>query len=227
MAKKNIVLLMGFINEILNKEGTLFTLQIRKNDNKFVFPIIELTDDTYGIKDDIEVGNLISIVGKVKTTQKELKYPCPNCSEHITNKYIFTTITADKAFLLSSSTNEPFINKVVLLGTVCKEKEFKYIKGTRSPVGNTKYQMGVNRREPDKSDYPWITTFAKQAEEDAKRLNVGSQILVDGTINTRINQKDCTCAYCGESITIQEPHTEILGITVEYLNNCLFEKNEQ
>lgn len=222
MAKKNYVNVTGFVYEKFN--DNMFSVQIRKNPTKFVYPIIELSDKTVGTK-NIEVGNIVCVEGKVKTKQEEMRIPC-ECGGTIENKYVFTTVVADKILVMQPLTEEPFMNKVILLGTVCKEKEFKYITGTISPVANTKYQIAVNRREPNSTDYPWISTFARQAEEDVKRIDIGSQILVDGVLNTRLNTKDCTCERCGKQIEIKEPHTEVLGTTIEYLNNCLFEKNE-
>lgn len=224
MAKKNIVHLVGFVNEIISEDKTMFSLQIRKNENKYIYPIIELSNETYAVKDKIEVGSIVCIEGKVTTAPKEMKYPCPSCEREIHNKYIFTTISASKVLVMHPATEEPFLNKVILLGTVCKEKEFKYIRGTKSPVANTKYQIAVNRKEPNSTDYPWVSTFARQAEEDAKRIDIGSQILVDGVINTRMNTKECACTNCGGVIEVKEPHTEVLGTTIEYLNNCIFEQ---
>lgn len=227
MAKKNIVHITGYVNEILINEGNnfLFSVQVRKNPNKFVYPIIELGEENLHMKEQIVQGKIVLIEGKVTTTPKEMELMC-ECGRVVKNRYIFTSVTSKKVLVFEPMVEEPFINKVILLGTVCNEKEFKYIKGTRSLVENTKYQMAVNRREPNSTDYPWITTFARQAVEDAKRINVGSQILVEGTINTRLHTKNCTCE-CGNEIQVREPHTEILGVSVEYLNNCYFEKDEK
>ena len=224
MAKKNKVHLVGFVNEIIKEDKSMFTLQIRKNAKKYIYPLIELpiTIDEE-VRNQIEVGNIVCIEGKITTAPREMNYPCPSCGYDIYNKYIFTTITATKVLPMQPCTEEPFMNNVILLGTVCKEKEFKYIKGTISPVGNTKYQVAVNRKEPNSTDYPWISTFARQAEEDAKRIDVGSQVLIDGVVNTRTNTKECSCEKCGNVVQITEHHTEVLGTTVEYLNNCMFD----
>lgn len=222
MAKKNVVFLTGFINEILNDNKTLFTVQIRKNEKKFVYPIVQLGEEALEVRSELKVGDLICIQGRIQTEQKEVTFNCPDCGEEMINKYTLTTVYADVAKLMTPISDEPFINTVILLGAVCRDKEFKYINGTISPVANTKYQIAVNRREKDKADFPWISTFAKQAEEDARRLNVSSQVLVHGSIITRQNNKDCICPKCECVVPISEMHTEILGKTVEYLNNCVF-----
>lgn len=226
MAKKNLVHIVGYVNEILIDDGNnfLFSVQVRKNQNKFVYPIIELGENNLHMKDEIKHGKIVTIEGKITTSSKEMNLEC-DCGNIVKNRYIFTCVTSQKVFVFEPTIEEPFLNKVILLGTVCNEKEFKYIKGTKSLVENTKYQMAVNRKEPNSTDYPWITTFARQSLEDAKRINVGSQILVEGAINTRIHLKNCVCE-CGNEIQVREPHTEILGISVEYLNNCYFEDKQ-
>lgn len=223
MAKKNKVILMGFVNEILNIDNDfMFTLKIRKNPRRFVYPIIRLGEQTIELKDKIKPNMLIAVEGKVRTEKREEYYDCPNssCKEKIIDRYIFTTVEADNIRFLKPNEKDPYINQVILLGTVCREKDFRYIEGTKSPLGNTKYQIAVNS---NRSDYPWINSFARQAEEDARRLQVGSQVLVDGILNTRKNVKECVCTLCQSKIEVTEHLTEVVASTVEYLNNCIFD----
>ena len=126
-------------------------------------------------------------------------------------------------FVVDSRAEESYINKVMLLGTVCKEVDFKYIKSTYSDVANMKYQMAVNAKEVNVSNYPWVSTFARQAEEDKKRIQAGSQIMVEGELITRYVNKEFTCE-CGEIIKSSHRQMEVSGTSVEYLNNCKFDK---
>lgn len=229
MAKKNKVILMGFVDEIINSEPFLFTLKIRKNPTRFVYPIVELDESIKELESSIKPKTLVLVEGKVTTEQREEKYDCPNpsCHEKIIDRYIFTKVTAYSIKFIKEldPNSDVFVNQVFLLGVVCREKEFRYIEGKKSPLGHTRYQIAVNRREPNATDYPWIASYARQAEEDARRLQVGSQILVDGILNTRKNQKECTCTLCGSKIEVTEHLTEVVSNTVEYLNNCIFEEN--
>lgn len=227
MAKKNKVVLMGFIHEIISQDPLLFTLKIRKNPRRFVYPIIELGEAIKDLESRIKPRTLVVVEGKVTTEQREEKYDCPNpsCHEKITDRYIFTKVTADSIKFVKEleHNSDVYINQVFLLGVVCREKDFRYITGTKSPLGNTKYQLAVNRREPNATDYPWVASFARQAEEDARRLQVGSQVLIDGILNTRKNAKECSCTVCESKIEVSEPLTEVVSNTVEYLNNCIFD----
>lgn len=227
MAKKNRVILMGFVDEIVSQDPFMFTVKIRKNPRRYVYPIVELGEEIKDLENRIKSKMLVAVEGKVTTEQREEKYDCPNpsCHEKITDRYIFTKVTADSIkFIRELEPNsDVYINQVFLLGVVCREKDFRYITGTKSPLGNTKYQLAVNRREPNATDYPWVASYARQAEEDARRLQVGSQVMVDGILNTRINTKECSCIVCDSKIEVKEPLTEVVSNTVEYLNNCLFD----
>lgn len=229
MAKKNVVHLLGYIEDIVEEinDRLFFTIKIRKNPNKCIHPIIEISKKMHPNWQQIQRGKLLMLEGSIKTEPKEQEIICPNCGRINIEKYIFTTVLAQKMFILEPTPDEMYMNNVVLLGVVCKEQEFKYIPGTSSDVANMKYLLAVNRRQPQLSDYPWISTFANQAQEDAKRLNVGSQILVEGVLNTRYAAKNIYCEACGESINISEPQTEVMGVSVEYLNNCNFPENDE
>jgi len=231
MAKKNKVVLMGFVNEIINQDPMLFTIKIRKNPRRFVYPIVELGEGAKDLKNNIKSGALVIVEGRITTEQREEKYDCPNpsCHEKIIDRYISTKVTAESIKFVKEieKNSDVFLNQVILLGVVCREKDFRYIEGTKSPLGNTKYQIAVNRREPNATDYPWVASFARQAEEDARRLQVGSQVLVDGILNTRKNDKECTCTLCNSKIEVCEHLTEVVTNSVEYLNNCIFDEKQK
>ena len=231
MAKKNCVHIVGYMGEIKeHSNGRLFfTVDIRKNDRKFVHPIIEIATDRYPNWQQLEKGKLIIVEGSIKTEYKETTIACPECHSELVDRYVFTTVLAQKLFILDTNEKEVYINRATLLGVVVKGQEFKYIQSTYSQVGNMKYQISINRNVPSRlrlADQPWICTFNVQAEQDAKRLQTGSQILVEGALNTRYVSKDLYCE-CGAVVPISEPQTEVLGNSVEYLDKCLFPENEQ
>lgn len=221
MAKKNKVIIMGYIDKILNKECNVIRMKVKKNDKKYIYPIVQINKN-YG--DDLKEGKVASLMGHIRTEYKGINYNCPNefCNGIIKYNYLFTKVEAEEFHILEEITSNPYMNQVILLGPVCRDKNFKYIQGTKSPVAYTKYQLAVGRRVPSETDYPWIVTYARQAEEDNNRIVVGSQVLVDGMIITRNNVKKCECNVCGATMEINETLTEVQGATVEYLNNCVF-----
>ena len=74
MAKKNKAILIGEVGEFLNE--SLFTLKIRKNPRKYIYPIIELNPQVSDMKEFIKPGVLVMIEGKITTTQKEEIHKC-------------------------------------------------------------------------------------------------------------------------------------------------------
>ena len=225
MAKKNIIHLIGYIDKVIQstEESVLISLKIQKDDKKkFVFPLVELPTSILVDDDKIECSNAVFIDGILKTESVKFKKQCPSCGKEMASCTIITKVVANKVFFLNPTQNDAYLNKVLLLGSLCKTPEFKYIKGTHSPISNMKYQLAVNGTLPNESNYPWISTFARQANEDKKRLKVGSQIMVDGALITRYTWKERLCEHCGESNIFKEFRTEVQGLSIEYLNNCLF-----
>lgn len=227
MAKKNCVHIMGYVDKIIEEdEGKVyFTVKIRKNKNKFVYPTIEISTRRFPNWIELAKEKTVIIEGAIKTGSKEVILDCPKCARRYKDRQVITTIVAQKMFIVDAKTEESYINKVMLLGAVCKELEFKYIESTYSQVANMKYQIAVNGKEVNVSNYPWISTFANQAEEDKKRIQVGSQVMVEGELITRYVNKEYSCE-CGQIIKKTYGQTEVSGTAVEYLNNCKFDEEE-
>lgn len=227
MAKKNCVHIMGYVDRLVEEnEGKLyFTVKIRKNKNKFVYPTVEISTKKFPNWIELAKEKMVIIEGSIKTDGKEVIVDCPKCARRYKDRQVITTIVAKKMFIVDAKTEESYINKVMLLGVVCKEADFKYIESTYSEVANMKYQIAVNGKEVNVSNYPWISTFAKQAEEDKKRIQVGSQIMVEGELITRYVNKEYLCE-CGQIIKKTYGQTEVSGTAVEYLNNCKFDEEE-
>ena len=123
-------------------------------------------------------------------------------------------------------------NIVRIIGTLCREPEFTTTSEPKK-VSLCKYQIAVNRKlnvdqESDiYTDYPWVNSFAKQAEQDAIRLSVGSQIYIDGGLQTRGIKRNITCPECGMKLKATYMVTEIVPYSVEYLNHCNFDDDKK
>lgn len=115
-------------------------------------------------------------------------------------------------------------NAVFLLGSLCSDVDFRVL--PKSGVSFAKYQMAVNRDKGKGTDYPWICSFGKQAENDVIRLKKSSQILVRGKVQTREFKQPLTCPNCGHEWEKDSVATEIAAENVEYLNNCNFPENK-
>ncbi|AQS08850.1 single-stranded DNA-binding protein [Clostridium saccharobutylicum] len=223
MAMQNTVQLLGNITEILNEDKTKFKLSIKKNDTKFVYPVIKLSKQMEYLKNTLEIGKTILLEGKIFVEQENYTYICPCCNKLNETSFHRTTILATKAFIVTTEDKEPYLNKILLIGSLCSNPQLKYIPGKFSQVPNAKYQIAT-KRICDGTDFPWIVTFARQAEEDMKRLKTSSQVMVDGAILTRPFKKKFQCEHCKKEHNIEDTTTEIHGLKIEYLNNCNFDE---
>jgi single-strand DNA-binding protein len=95
------------------------------------------------------------------------------------------------------------LNKVILVGRVCKEPELKFIKGSGTAV--TTFSMAVDRRfkkeGQQEADFINIVIWGKQAEATAKYTTKGKLIGVSGRLEIRSYEaKDGTKRYVTEVI---------------------------
>ncbi len=110
-------------------------------------------------------------------------------------------------------------NQVLIVGTVVSEPEL--ISNGKVPC--CRYRLGVDRKYYIKTqgeltaDYPWIYSYAQQAERDYVHLKKGTLILVDGFIQTRKVKNHIMCEHCGKSYTFDDATTEFVPYAIEYL----------
>lgn len=182
-------------------------------------------------------NDMIFIKG-VLTTQEIIKRPmCPSCkapipiekanATYITPifiKRIEQNVTEEQALELLKNSCE-ISNQATIIGTLCRNPEsFTSKRGKMT----TNYQLAVNRKyyikEGDplvRTDYPWVRSFDKIAKNDADALEINSEVLIDGFINSRIPTRKLTCQACGHSFEWQDlPILEVIPYSVEYLKNC-------
>ncbi|MCI6998220.1 MAG: single-stranded DNA-binding protein [Eubacterium sp.] len=114
-------------------------------------------------------------------------------------------------------------NKCFAIGTLLRDPELIAIgKKKRNTV---RYPLAIHRKyyirdNPDThSDYPWVNTIGEQAEDDMRYLHAGSVVYIDGYIQTRNAIQTSVCSHCGESYHWKDSAVEIIGYSVEYLQN--------
>lgn len=126
---QNTVQLLGKITEILNDDKTKFKLSIKKNDTKFVYPVIKLSKQMEYLKNTLEIGKTILLEGKIFVEQENYTYICPCCNKLNETSFHRTTILATKAFIVTTEDKEPYLNKILLIGSLCSNPQLKYIPG--------------------------------------------------------------------------------------------------
>ena len=94
----------------------------------------------------------------------------------------------------------------------------------KSGLTVTQYHVALNRKyrirtdDPEvKTDYVWVKSYGKNAEDDRERLHVGSEIFVDGCIQARKVQRHAICEACGADYIWPDKAMEIVPFANEYV----------
>lgn len=207
-------------------------------------PIIMTMDESLiKICSTLHKGDMVDIRGVYTTREIKKKSICPqghvNCWA---GNFVFITPIyicrreeelSDSDGLALLKKRAEVSNLVMMIGTLCREPElheFDNATGKKSKV--CQYQLASNRRyhirdgkhDEERTDYPWIKTSGKQAEEDAVRLHTGSTVYINGAVQTREIERDIECPDCHAIYTIKESVCEIYPYAVEYLMNCVFDE---
>lgn len=236
MAKENFVLLIGELQSspIINEEKkrAKFVIKTLRRNNKIDYPIVNVLDEALLDKvRNFKEKDFILVKGILATAEVKKGVCCPNCNEIIKSDGTTTEIIAIETINIGPNYRledlKEVSNTVFVLGSLCRNPEFRILANTGIP--STQYQLAVNRKFNVKkqkdsfTDYPWVNSFGRQAEQDAIRLQTGSQVFIQGGVQTRNVQKNMTCPKCQTQFKAEDFVAEIVPYSVEYLNNCKFD----
>lgn len=234
MAKENYVLLIGkmqgapIINE--DKAKAKFVIKTLRRNDKIDYPIINVLDESLVEKiRPFAEGEFILVKGILTTTEVKKGVCCPHCQKVIKSEGTTTEVTAIEAVNIGTGYTleqlKEVSSTVMLLGSLCRDPEYRLL--SISGIPSAQYQLAVNRkfrvkRQQRSTDYPWVNSFGRQAEQDALRLQTGSQVFVQGGLQTRNIQKHMVCVECNKEFKAEDFVAEVVPYSVEYLNNCKF-----
>lgn len=104
------------------------------------------------------------------------------------------------------------MNKVILAGRTCADWKTRKYGDNKSFVTNT---LAIQESK-DKSEFVSITAFGKTAEVLYKYVKKGDMVLVEGSINTSVSEKDGKKQY----------FTTVVVLRAELLPNARKTKKE-
>ena len=115
------------------------------------------------------------------------------------------------------------VNRVFVIGNLTGEPICGELQGGRKIY--TRYQLAINRKyHPkggselyDRTDYPWVYSYQKKAEEDFINLEKGALVFVDGALQSRKYKEQYRCSQCGQEYDVPGKTLEILSYDTEYL----------
>lgn len=112
-------------------------------------------------------------------------------------------------------------NQLYIAGTLCRAP--KQIV-TKRGIIITQYQIAVNRKykittdAPEKkTDFPWVKSYGEQALEDRMRLDVSSDVIIDGFIQARKVTRTTKCPKCENFYHWNDNAMEIVPFAMEYV----------
>ena len=114
-------------------------------------------------------------------------------------------------------------NQVLIIGTVVSDPELLML----GKLPCCRYKLGVDKKYFIKTqsdiyaDYPWVYSYAQQAERDYTHLKNGSLVLIDGFIQNRKINNHIQCQTCGISYEFPDQTTEFIPYSVEYLSDYI------
>lgn len=125
---------------------------------------------------------------------------------------------------------EEVSNQAMLIGRLITDPQIFELKS--SYVADTKccrYKLHIDRKYFVKTqsdityDSPWIYTYGKQAEDDARYLRKGAVIFTEAFIQCRRGPSTMVCKYCGTKYTYPDVETEFVPYSIEYMSGFLNE----
>lgn len=214
---------------------------------KYDAPIIMTGEpEKIAIMDTWKVNDMVEVKGSITTKEINKGTICKNCGQK--NVSEGNTVFVNPIYLgtreigISKEEGLELLRKRVeisncatLIGTLCRNVETFT---TNHGLQITQYQLAVNRKyrikddaAENRTDYPWIKSYGSIASEDAKFLQMGAMVYVDGMIQTREVDRTTICPNCGNEYHWHDNALEIVPYAVEYLQGYIlpeeYEKREE
>lgn len=223
---------MVLINVIANNRHT--------GDSDKILPKASIIVASYHKKsgeqiESLQENDFVSIKGVLTTMPVEKGACCPMCGERVTTlgqicyvSPICITKTghaesAQEAYeRLKDSNVKEVSNEIYIVGNVCSQprtiENLKKITAAQYQIAAPRTYRLLESLNED-TDYPWVKSYGKKAEEQLEKLQVGSQILVNGFLSPRHFTIDKDCPNCGANFSYDDKTLEIVPYEVEYLRH--------
>ena len=219
-------------NDKGNLAGLVRTdVQIVKTRNQYLI-------EDHIVKQKLEVGDLILVSGTLSTMDKQEKAVCPHCGEKNEQYFTVSVYIDAKSILKIRSIREmesqdilqllakyaDISNNAQFFATLVREPRYAPDFGVARRELSMHVAMNRKRRieedGPDKrTDYPHVRAFGKQAEDGSKVLHIGSEIYIEGAIETRDHRVSRICPFCEEKYEVEKKAVEIVPYSIEYTEN--------
>lgn len=247
MARHNMVLAYGQVASPprieLDRRRAMFGLNLIKGDRnnyntfddvKYDSPIVISRNSVFIEKiADLNTYDIVEIKGFLNTRDVPKKRSCPYCGIGVQSSGNITYIcpayigvrkhNIDQAESFAElKDNAEISNFVLFVGQVCIEPQIYHGK----KITTAQYTIAVNRKQVDdngdrsvRTDYIHIKSYGKVALSDEKFLKVGTNVLIEGLLQTRDFKRKEVCTACKKEYYWLESVIEVVPYSVEYLEN--------
>lgn len=213
--------------------------QSRKSRDTYIFntPTIMVEDES--MIEDVKTYkpfDIIEVSGVITTRNINKASICEHCgAKNVKEKgtvFVITPLylcqratgfeTKDEA-LKALIPHAEISNRCFAIGYLVRDPELVEI--GRNKKNRVRYPIAIQRKyyiqdSPEiRTDYPWVNTKNNQAEDDMRYLHEGSLVYIDGYIETRNATQTSICTNCNEQYDWKDSAVEIIGESVEYLQN--------
>lgn len=191
--------------------------------------------------------SVVSISGTMVTEDREKRIRCPKCGEiHVKPLAVIVFIEPESLIVLGNVKDEAegnrYIqdaavqsNEILISGRVCTRKEGVYDADKHIPV--FEFQIASRRLRHTKgkgdiitdighsdveTDFPHIRAYGPKAYEYDKALQINSEVIITGAIESREVNPIYVCDHCHTEFKAKkpEPATEIVPYAIDYGRNC-------
>lgn len=192
-----------------------------------------------------KIGNLkdndvVMVKGTVATATMHKTMYCPECGEAVHKDTQLTYVNPIDLFVVNHYGEDDegqenaredllrhreFSNELLAVGTLRKKPVlFRTMRG----IDIAEFQLNIARKfriitdDPMKRhDDPWVKVYGEMGLDCKLRLDIGSDVLVDGFIMTRKTKRTTKCPHCDKFFSWMGTSMEIVPYAVEYLDNYL------
>lgn len=202
----------------------------------------------------IEQFSMVSLSGTLVTENTEKRIRCPNCGKiHVKPLSVIVFIEPESLLVFGQVKNEAqghrYIqsiafqsNQVLISGRVCTRKDSVYDADKHIPV--FEFQIAARRLRhakgkgnvpvdfehlEDETDFPHVKSYGEKSYEYEKALQINSEVIITGAIETREVNPLYTCDYCQTPFKAKnpEPATEIVPYAIDYGRNCIIPNKDE
>lgn len=198
-------------------------------------PVLSKDPKIVEIAGDFQQFDFVRIKCVLTTASKEKTSKCPACEEPYTDTKLISYVEPIYVERIEKCGTEEKANECLIkhLEVSQEVRLIGHVMFEPISIKNSKgkdicqYQLGVARtyrihgsRDEEKSDFPWVKSFGKNARDDIKRLKVGTGVLIDGALQSRSVEKIVKCEHCGREFKLEERLLlEVVPYESEYLTN--------